>query len=90
MLFMIVEKFRGGDAAPVYRRLRDQGRMMPDGVAYVSSWVTADMTRCYQVVECDDPTLIDRWTSRWADLVDFEVVPVITSAQAAQEVDAEL
>ena len=90
MLFMIVEKFRHGDAAPVYRRLRDQGRQLPDGLTYVSSWVTADMTRCYQVVECDDPALIDRWTACWADLVDFEVIPVITSAQAADIIAPEL
>ena len=83
MLYMILEDFRGGDAAPVYRRLRDSGRQVPEGVTYVASWVTTDLTRCYQVMECDDRALLDEWMSRWADLVRFEVVPVITSAEAA-------
>jgi len=83
MLYMILEDFRGGGAAPVYRRLRDSGRQVPEGVTYVASWVTTDLTRCYQVMECDDRALLDEWMSRWADLVRFEVVPVITSAEAA-------
>ena len=83
MLYMILEDFRGGDAAPVYRRLRDSGRQVPEGLTYVASWVTTDLTRCYQVMECDDRALLDEWMSRWADLVRFEVVPVITSAEAA-------
>ena len=83
MLYMILEDFRGGDAAPVYRRLRDSGRQVPEGLTYVASWVTTDLTSCYQVMECDDRALLDEWMSRWADLVRFEVVPVITSAEAA-------
>ena len=83
MLFMIVEHFKNGDAVPVYRRFRDEGRLAPAGVAYVASWVSTDLTRCYQIMEAADRTLIDQWTARWADLVDFEVVPVITSADAA-------
>ncbi len=86
MVYMIIETFKNRDAAPVYRRFRDQGRLAPDGLKYVSSWVTSDMTRCYQVMECDDPQLLDRWIARWSDLVDFEVVPVITSAQAAERI----
>ena len=82
MLYMIIENFRGGDAAPVYRRFRDRGRLAPEGLRYISSWVTLDMTRCYQVMECDDAELISRWTEQWADLTDFEVVPVMTSAEA--------
>jgi hypothetical protein len=83
MLFMIIETFRGGDARPVYRRFRDQGRMAPEGLRYVASWVTEDFLRCYQVMECDDRALLDAWLARWADLVDFEVLPVMTSADAA-------
>jgi hypothetical protein len=83
MLYMVIERFRGGNAAPVYRRFRDQGRLAPDGLRYVASWVTTDMTRCYQVMECDDPALITQWSERWRDLVDFEVSPVMTSAEAA-------
>lgn len=82
MLYMVIERFRGG-AAPVYRRVRDEGRLAPDGLRYVASWVTNDMTCCYQVMDCDDPALITQWSERWRDLVDFEVSPVMTSAEAA-------
>ena len=82
MLYMIIEHFRNGDPLPVYRRFRDQGRLAPDGLRYVSSWVTGDLRRCYQVMECDDPRLLDRWTARWTDLIDFEIIPVMTSADA--------
>jgi hypothetical protein len=82
MLYMIVERFRGGDAVPVYRRFRDRGRLAPDGLRYVASWVTSDYTRCYQVMECDDGSLLELWMSQWADIVDFEVIPVVTSAEA--------
>jgi hypothetical protein len=83
MLFMIIERYRGGDAAPVYERFRRQGRMAPDGLQYVASWVTADFTTCYQVMECDDESLLRVWTSHWNDLVAFEIVPVVTSSAAA-------
>jgi len=83
MLFMIIEDYRGGDAAPVYARFRQHGRMAPDGLRYVSSWVTQDLARCYQVMECDDEALLSEWISHWDDLVDFEVIPVMTSADAA-------
>ena len=83
MLYLIIEDFRDGDAVPVYRRFRDSGRLAPGGLTYVASWVTPDLTRCYQVMECDDRALLDEWMSHWADLVRFEVIPVITSAEAA-------
>jgi hypothetical protein len=83
MLFMVVEKYRDGDPKPVYRRLKEKGRMPPDGARYVSSWVTTDFERCYQVMDCDDRTFLDEWMSKWNDLVDFEVIPVITSEKAA-------
>jgi len=82
VLYMIIETFRDGDAAPVYQRFRERGRLAPDGVRYVSSWVTADMRRCFQVMECDDRALIDVWIAAWNDLVEFEVIPVVTSADA--------
>ena len=85
MLYMIIESFKNRDAAHVYRRFRDHGRLAPDGLPYVSSWVTADMARCYQVMECDDPQLLDKWIARWCDLVDFEILPLITSAQAVEQ-----
>jgi hypothetical protein len=83
MLYMIVETFRNGDARPVYRRFREHGRMAPEGLNYVASWVTDDMRRCFQVMECDNRALLDAWVDQWSDIVDFEVVPVITSAAAA-------
>jgi len=79
---MIVETFRGGDARPVYRRFRDEGRLAPDGLRYLASWVSDDFRRCFQVMECDDPALLAQWTARWDDLVDFEITPVMTSADA--------
>ena len=82
MLFMIVENFRG-DPVPVYRRFRDQGRLAPEGLRYINSWVSRDLLRCYQVMECDDPALLQQWMDRWRDVVDFEVIPVVTSAEAA-------
>lgn len=90
MLYMIVEHFRGGDALPVYRRFRDRGRLAPPGLEYVSSWVTEDLTRCYQVMQCDDRALLDRWMAEWDDLVRFEVIPVITSVEAATRVSGRL
>jgi hypothetical protein len=86
MFYMVVENYRGGDALPVYRRLRDQGRLMPEGLRFVASWVTGDLRRCFQVVECDDDSLLAQWLARWEDLVEFEVLPVITSAAAAAAV----
>ena len=86
MLYMVIEHFRNGDPAPVYRRFREQGRLAPEGLRYVSSWVTRDLKRCYQVMETDDPALLREWTSRWEDLVEFEVIPVVTSAEASAAV----
>jgi hypothetical protein len=85
MLYLIVENFRG-DPVPVYRRFRDQGRLAPEGLRYVSSWVTRDLQRCFQIMECDDPQLLQQWIDRWKDLVDFEVTPVMTSPAAAAEI----
>lgn len=83
MLYMVIENFRGGDPGPVYRRFRAQGRLAPEGLEYVSSWVTDDFKRCYQVMQCDDRSLLDEWMSHWSDIVDFEVLPVVTSAEAS-------
>ena len=83
MLFMVIEQFRNGDARPVYRRFRDEGRLAPEGLRYVNSWVSADLKRCYQVMECEERSLLQAWIERWSDLVDFEVVPVVNSAEAA-------
>jgi len=85
MLYMVLERFKQGPE-PVYRRFREQGRMAPDGLTYVNSWVTSDLNRCYQVMECPDRALLQQWMDRWSDLVEFEVVPVVTSAEAAAAV----
>jgi hypothetical protein len=89
-LFMVVERFKGGDAASVYRRFRKQGRMAPEGVSYISSWVNDELTVCFQVMEAKDPRLLDEWMSRWSDLVEFEVHPVMTSKEAAEKIAPKL
>ncbi len=86
MLYMVIEHFANGDPVPVYRRFRDQGRLAPEGLHYVSSWVDEKLQRCYQVMETQDPMLLQQWMERWSDIVRFEVHPVITSAEAAQRV----
>jgi hypothetical protein len=86
MLYMVVEHFRDGEALPVYRRFRDQGRMAPEGLRYQASWVTEDFRRCFQVMECDDLALLGPWLARWEDLFEFEVIPAITSADAATSI----
>jgi Protein of unknown function (DUF3303) len=86
MLYMIVEHFRDGDPKPVYARFRDRGRLAPPGLTYVNSWVTHDLTACYQVMESPSRELLDAWMQAWRDLVEFEVFPVMTSAEASAAV----
>lgn len=90
MLYMIIERFRNGDPLPVYRRFRDRGRLAPEGLRYVDSWVTEDLTVCYQVMECAERSLLDRWIAEWSDLVAFEIVRVMTSAEARAAVGPRL
>lgn len=85
-LYMVIERFKNGDAVPVYRRFRDQGRMAPDGLSYVSSWIDDKMTHCYQVMETSNRALLDQWMSKWSDLIDFEVCPVFTSKETAEKI----
>jgi hypothetical protein len=89
-LYMVVEHFKNHDALPVYRRFRERGRMAPDGLAYVSSWVDDKLDRCFQVMETHDPALLDQWMEKWNDLVDFEVYPVITSKEAVEMIASRL
>jgi len=89
-LYMVVEHFKNKDAVPVYRRFRDRGRMAPEGLVYVSSWVDDKLERCYQLMETHDRRLLDQWIARWNDLVDFEVHPVITSTEAAERIAPQL
>lgn len=86
MTYLVIEHYRGGDALPVYRRFREQGRLAPEGLRYVTSWVAEDLRRCFQIMECEDRQLLSEWTARWEDLVEFEVIPVMTSAAAAATV----
>ena len=90
MLFMVIEKFRPGRAPDVYRRFRAQGRMTPDGVRHVASWVDLEFRRCFQVMEAGSEALLKEWTDKWNDLVEFEIVPVRTSQQAARAIAPQL
>lgn len=83
MLFMVIERFRNQDAASVYRRFREKGRQVPEGVGFVNSWVEASLGRCFQLMECDDITLLQQWVSNWSDLVEFEIVPVVPGKETA-------
>ena len=83
-LFMVVEHFRNGEAAPVYQRFRERGRLAPEGLSYIASWVDDALSTCFQVMETADRALLEEWMSHWSDLINFEVHPVMTSAEAAQ------
>jgi Protein of unknown function (DUF3303) len=83
-MYMIVEHFKEGDPLPVYRRFRDLGRLAPEGLNYVSSWVDAKLERCFQIMETDDRERLDAWMSAWSDIVAFEVFPIMTSKRAAE------
>ncbi len=79
MLFMVIERFRGRDARPAYRRLRDSGRQMPEGLRYVDSWIEPNFDRCFQLMETADAGLLQQWILAWSDLMEFEIVPVVPS-----------
>ena len=83
MLFMVIEQFRNQDAKSVYRRFRQKGRLTPDGLEFVNSWVAADLSRCFQLMECSDATLFQQWVAEWSDLIDFEIVPVVPGKETA-------
>ena len=90
MLYMVIERFKIPGAIEVYRRARNQGRLMPQGLEYVSSWVDLDFNRCYQLVKTEDEKLLYRWVDQWVDLVDFEIIPVQTSAEAMEAIQSRL
>jgi hypothetical protein len=83
MLFMVIEKFRNQDAKSVYRRFHQKGRLLPDGLEFLNSWVAADLGRCFQLMECDDIALLQKWVAAWSDLVEFEIVPVVSGKDTA-------
>ena len=86
LLYMIVEHFKNGDPLPIYQRFREQGRLAPAGLHYVSSWVDETLARCFQLMETDDISHLNEWMANWSDLVEFEVYPVISSREAADRV----
>jgi hypothetical protein len=90
ILYMVVEHFKNQDAVAVYRRFRDCGRMAPEGLVYVSSWVDEKLERCYQLMETHDRALLDEWMGNWSDLIDFEVHQVVTSQEAAKKIAPQL
>ena len=86
MLYMIVEHFKNADPIPVYRRFRECGRLAPDGLQYISSWVDDRLERCFQIMETVDRRLLDQWIASWSDIVLFDVFPVISSQEAAEKI----
>ena len=89
-LYMVIETFKDRNGVPVYQRFRDRGRLAPEGLTYVSSWVDTNLQRCYQVMQTDNRALLDEWIANWSDIVNFEVIPVINSAEAAQQIAPKL
>jgi hypothetical protein len=83
MLYMIVERFATGRTSEVYQLVRERGRMLPDGLVYVDSWVSANLETCFQLMECDDPIVLQEWIAQWGDLVTFDIIPVVPSKQTA-------
>jgi len=90
MLFMVIETFRDQNAKAVYRRFHEKGRMMPDGLKFVESFVAADLSRCFQLMETDDVSLFQRWVAAWSDLAAFEIVPVVAGKEAAEALAGQL
>ena len=86
MLYMIIEHFKNGDPVPVYRRFRDRGRLAPNGLQYISSWVDEKFERCFQIMETADRNLLDQWITNWSDIVEFEVFPVVSSKEASETI----
>ena len=85
MLYMVVERFK--DPPAIYQRLREKGRMMPEGLEYVSSWIDVDLKTCWQLMRTEDESLFQAWTDNWKDLMDFEIVPVRTSAEVRERME---
>ncbi|MGQ0676316.1 MAG: DUF3303 domain-containing protein [Rhodospirillales bacterium] len=87
MLFMVIERFKRAEIKTVYRRVRDEGRVLPAGLKYVDSWIEAGFGRCFQLMECDDVTVLQNWVVEWGDLVDFEIVPVAHSKDVRKAIE---
>jgi hypothetical protein len=87
MLLMVIERFKNRNARAVYTRSRERGRMLPEGLKYIDSWVEANFDRCFQLMECDDVRLLQKWVFEWQDLVDFEIVPVVSSKETTDTIN---
>ena len=87
MLFMVIERFRNRDPKPIYARVRETGRGIPDGLKYIESWIEPNFDRCFQLMETDDLRKLQTWVAYWTDLVDFEIVPVVTSKDTAENLN---
>ncbi len=90
MLYMVIEHFKEGDAPEIYRRFREQGRLMPEGLDYILSWINLDFKVCWQLMQTEDFALFDRWIANWSDLMDFEIVPVRSSAEVIELMNKKL
>ena len=90
MLYMVIERFKEGAAPKIYRRFREKGRMMPEGLEFISSWIDLGFKTCWQLMQTEDFALFDKWIANWRDLVDFEIVPVRTSAEAVEFMSSKL
>ena len=88
MQYMVIERFKEGATPQIYARLRERGRLMPDGLKYVGSWITQDLKTCWQVMETSDAALFEKWTAAWGDLMEFEIIPVHSSAEVVQLMSA--
>jgi hypothetical protein len=86
MLYMVIEKYKTAGTIEMYRRVKKQGRMLPEGLEYISSWVDFNFTQCFQLMKTDNEKLLEQWMDQWKDLVEFEVVPVQTSAEAMRKI----
>ena len=87
MLFMVVEKFSNGKTQEIYRRFKEKGRMMPEGLKYIDSWVSVNLNQCFELIECDDPRLFQQWILQWQDLAEFKIIPVVSSKQTTEIVN---
>lgn len=84
MLFMVVERFKNDKTKDIYRRFQEKGRMMPEGLRYIDSWVEVNFGRCFQLMECDDLRLFQQWVLEWEDLGEFEIIPVVSSKETME------
>jgi hypothetical protein len=84
MLFIVIERFRGASVADAYWRFKEHGRLAPPELKSIGSWVTADLSRCFQILEAEDPSLVQRWVAKWVDLIEFEIFPVIDGSAVAR------